>query len=78
MMKILKVALLTSLVFYAFSASAQGGGPSFPFGGGPEPCGVPFDPCPVPIDGGVGFLLAAGLVYGGKKIKDRNSSELNK
>ncbi len=35
------------------------------------PCGPPFgDPCPIPIDGGVGFLIAAGLVYGGKKAND--------
>ena len=35
-----------------------------------DPCGFPFEPCPVPIDGGVGFLIAAGLLYGGKKAND--------
>lgn len=25
-------------------------------------------PCGIPVDGGLGFLLAAGIVYGGKKI----------
>jgi len=35
-------------------------------GGGP-PCWPP--PC-VPIDGGISFLLAAGFLYGGKKIYD--------
>jgi len=37
-------------------------------GQGDEPCGGPFDPCPVPLDGGVSLLLAAGAMYGGKKI----------
>lgn len=33
------------------------------------PCGGPFDPC-VPIDGGVGFLISAGIIYGSKKMLD--------
>jgi hypothetical protein len=36
------------------------------------------DPTPppgaVPIDGGVGFLLAAGAAYGVKKIRERRNS----
>ena len=39
---------------------AQGGPPV----GGPPPCWPP--PC-IPIDGGVGFLLVAGAVFGGRK-----------
>lgn len=35
--------------------------------GGGAGCWPP--PC-VPIDGGVGFLLAAGLAFGGKKLFD--------
>ncbi len=31
----------------------------------------PGDPDPVPVDGGAGFLLAAGAAYGYKKIKMR-------
>ncbi|MCB0431462.1 MAG: hypothetical protein H6585_04170 [Flavobacteriales bacterium] len=38
------------------------GGPS----GDPGPAG----PDNVPIDGGIGLLIAAGLVYGGKKAYD--------
>jgi hypothetical protein len=43
------------------------GGPGGPPGGGPPPCWPP--PC-IPIDGGVGFLVAAGLALGGKKAYD--------
>ena len=39
---------------------AQGGPPV----GGPPPCWPP--PC-IPIDGGLGFLLAAGAIFGGRK-----------
>ncbi|MCB0761551.1 MAG: hypothetical protein KDC12_08520 [Flavobacteriales bacterium] len=35
----------------------------------PPPCDGPFGgPCP--IDGGLGFLIAAGVAYGGKKAWD--------
>jgi len=38
------------------------------------PCGDPNNPfsppCPIPVDGGVVFLIAAGLAYGGKKVND--------
>lgn len=40
------------------------GPPGPPGGGGDPPCWPP--PC-VPIDGGIGFLLAAGLAYGAKR-----------
>jgi len=40
------------------------GPPGPPGGGGDPPCWPA--PC-VPIDGGLGFLIAAGLAYGGKK-----------
>lgn len=39
------------------------GGP--PVGGGEPGCWPP--PC-IPIDGGMSFLLAAGLAFGGKKL----------
>ena len=38
----------------------------------PDPCTDPADPsypC-VPIDGGLSFLIAAGVVYGVKKVRD--------
>lgn len=37
--------------------------------GGP-PCWPP--PCSIPLDGGVSFLIAAGIAYGGKKIYDNS------
>ena len=36
-----------------------------PSSDGPNPCFPPATPC-IPIDGGVGFLIAAGIAYGGK------------
>lgn len=50
-------------VLYLLEVHAAGP-PGPPGGGGDPPCWPP--PC-VPIDGGIGFLLAAGLAYGGKK-----------
>ena len=35
--------------------------------GGP-PCWPP--PCVIPFDGGISFLIAAGVAYGGKKLYD--------
>ncbi len=61
--------LLISLFFICLNIIAQdeefGGGP----GGGPggEPGG---DPDLIPIDGGLGFLLAAGVGYGVKKARE--------
>lgn len=52
-----------SIVNNAFAA----GPPGPPGGGGGPPCWPP--PC-VPIDGGISFLLLAGVAYGGKKVYD--------
>ncbi len=50
------------------SAQLAGGGPpGDPDGGGDPPCWPP--PC-IPIDGGLGVLLAAGAIFGGKKLYD--------
>ena len=47
---------------------AAGGPPTDPDGaGGSPPCWPP--PC-IPIDGGLGVLLAAGALLGGKKVYD--------
>jgi hypothetical protein len=43
------------------------GPPPPPPTGGPA-CWPP--PCAIPIDGGIGFLMAAGIGYGAKKIYD--------
>ena len=39
---------------------------------GATPIGAPAG---VPIDGGLGFLLAAGVAYGGKKLKERKKNK---
>ncbi len=51
----------------SFESSIAGGPPGPPGGGGGPPCWPP--PC-IPIDGGIGFLIAAGVAYGGKKAFD--------
>lgn len=35
----------------------------------------PPDPEPIPIDGGLGFLIAAGLAYGARKLRLRTKKE---
>lgn len=51
-------------------AQIPGGG--LPPGGGPSGGCFP-NPC-VPIDGGISFLVAAGLAFGGKKLYDARKS----
>jgi len=49
-----------------------------PPGGGAPPCGEPFGTV-CPIDGGVSFLIAAGVALGGKKAYElRKKSMKNK
>jgi hypothetical protein len=55
------VLVMIPAVFFALP-------PDPPAGGGP-PCGGPFGAV-CPIDGGVSFLIAAGLAMGGKKAYD--------
>ncbi|MCC3154986.1 PID-CTERM protein-sorting domain-containing protein [Hymenobacter sp. BT770] len=47
-------------------ALAQGEPPT----GGPTPA-TPPDPTAVPIDGGISLLLASGMAYGVKRLRDR-------
>ncbi len=64
-MKLTPAILIIALcLFFSDQALAGGGPPGPPGGGGDPPCWPA--PC-VPIDGGIGFLIAAGLAYGGKK-----------
>jgi hypothetical protein len=70
MKKISKPAFLlcifVSLFLFAKDSLAGAGPPPPPGGGsGAPPCWPP--PC-IPIDGGVGFLIAAGVLLGGWKI----------
>ena len=66
--KALTIAFVFGVNFMSF-AQPPGGAPpggQVPGGTGP-PC---WDPNCVPIDGGIGFLIAAGAVMGVKKIRD--------
>lgn len=51
------------MIMFAAFGIAQG-----PPGGGPPSGGNCIPPPCVPIDGGIGVLLAAGALYGGKKL----------
>lgn len=68
-----KLGVLLFIVTCEFMAFTQGGPPGGPPPGGQVPTGTGppcWDPNCVPIDGGVGFLIAAGAVLGVKKIRD--------
>ena len=67
-------AFFATLVIASNSLAASGPPPPPGGGGGGSdpPCWPP--PC-IPIDGGIGFLLAAGLAYGGKKALDRSGKK---
>lgn len=51
--------LFIFLIFLSIIANAQSNDP-----------GLPGDDPDVPIDGGIGFLIAAGIVYGAKKLQE--------
>lgn len=62
-------------IFIAQEASAVGMGLGMGMGMGPPggPCGTPpWPPCVVPLDGGIGFLAAAGAYFGYKKLVQPN------
>ena len=63
--KLILVCLVVGTVLFAHDDVFAAGPPGPPGGGGGDPPCWPA-PC-VPIDGGIGFLIAAGLAYGGKK-----------
>ena len=68
-----KLGLLLFIIACEFMAFTQGGPPGGPPPGGQVPTGTGppcWDPDCVPIDGGVGFLIAAGAMLGVKKIRD--------
>lgn len=60
-----KRILSLGIFILAFVAIGVAQGPP---GGGPPSGGNCIPPPCIPIDGGLGFLLAAGALYGGKKL----------
>lgn len=58
-------AVIAVMLFSAFECFAAGP-PGPPMG--PPPCWPP--PCIIPLDGGISFLIAAGVALGGKKFYD--------
>lgn len=59
--------LIFALNLILANVAVGAGPPGPPGGGGDPPCWPP--PC-IPIDGGLGFLLVAGVAYGAKKTSD--------
>lgn len=70
------VALLFFLVVTFNLDILAGGPPGPPGGGGGGPPGGCWPPSAcIPLDGGISFLLLAGVAYGGKKIYDTSKKE---
>ena len=63
--KYITLILFVSFFCVTSEATAQPPCPD----GTPQPCGTPKPPG-VPIDGGLAILLAAGAVYGIKKLRE--------
>lgn len=72
-MKLVKYFLFL-IIFYASAAQVKAQPSSG--GGGPAACFPPASPC-VPIDGGIGFLIAAGIALGSKKAYQYNQRKKN-
>jgi len=74
-----KILTLTFMLGVNFIAFCQPPGGPPPGGGGGTTAGGPpcWDPNCVPIDGGVGFLIAAGAVLGVKKIREHRKQSHN-
>ncbi len=66
-LKIFGLMLVMSFMTHLGYSQPAGGGPGGPPAGGPPPCWPP--PC-IPVDGGLGFLIVAGVALGGKKLYD--------
>lgn len=65
-----KPFLLLLTIFFLSNLEFFAAGPPGPPGGGGPPGGCwPPSAC-IPLDGGISFLLLAGVAYGGKKVYD--------
>lgn len=69
--KIFSIVIFSAIFFFSAQEIKAGGPPGPPMG--PPPCWPP--PCsPIPIDGGISFLIAAGVALAGKKFYDFRKS----
>jgi len=66
--KFLSILVLT----IGFSTFCLAGPPPNPTNGGTPGCWPP--PC-IPIDGGISLLIAAGAIYGGRKLYKNKKEE---
>ncbi|MFM7618987.1 MAG: PID-CTERM protein-sorting domain-containing protein [Bacteroidota bacterium] len=73
-MTIRNLKYLIALVALIIVATASAQVPDPP-GGSAPPCGEPFGTV-CPIDGGVSFLIAAGVALGGKKAYELRKKSL--
>jgi hypothetical protein len=67
-----KLLYIFALLLIGFSTDLKAQPPDPGGGGGDPPCFPP--PC-VPIDGGLSWLLVAGVAYGGKKVYELNKKD---
>ena len=76
--KIFPILLVLAIFFFSVCEINAAGPPGPPGGmGGGNPCCWPTPcTCPVPIDGGISFLITAGLALAGKKIHDLRKKSL--
>jgi hypothetical protein len=74
MLKKIFPILIFSAVFFFSAHEIKAAGPPGPPTMGPPPCWPP--PCSIPIDGGISFLIAAGVALAGKKINDFRKKSL--
>jgi hypothetical protein len=63
--------LLSIIFITSFTLCCVAAGPHPPPTGGPA-CWPP--PC-IPIDGGISLLIAAGAIYGGKKLYSKQKKQ---
>jgi len=70
--KIFPILIFSAVFFFSADEIKAAGPPGPPMG--PPPCWPP--PCTIPIDGGISFLIAAGVAFAGKKINDSRKKSL--
>jgi hypothetical protein len=70
MNKLPKLAFITGFTLISYCTFAQGPGT-----GGPTPGPPNSPPTDIPIDGGASLLIAGGVAFGLKKLRDRRRKQ---